>query len=128
MWCVCGHPEGYHDERGLATTKYLYFENVPMPPTRKTGVWNVRSVSSGYILGTIRWHGPWRQYTFWPAAQTLYNSDCLVAITEAVETCNRWQRNIRANLKANAALASTTSGSAAVPAPAPVVVPLDVQT
>ncbi len=84
----------------LQPTKYLRFEQVPPKPDRKTATWNVRSVSSDAHLGVIRWHGPWRQYTFWPAAQSLYNVDCLLDLADRVETCNRWQRNVRANLKA----------------------------
>ena len=82
----------------LLPTKYLRFEQVDTPPGRKTAVWNVISQSSGAILGTIRWHGPWRQYTLWPTNGTLYNVECLTDLADRLATCNRWHRNIRANL------------------------------
>ncbi len=82
----------------LRPTEYLSFEQTDNPG-RKTGVWIVRSIRSGATLGTIRWYGPWRQYCFWPTTATIFNTDCLVGIADRVETCNRWQRNIRANRK-----------------------------
>lgn len=90
----------------LAPTKYLYFEQVDNPG-RKTGVWRVRSRNSGSDLGAIRWYGPWRQYCLYPASAAIFNTDCLEAICDRIATCNRWQRNIRANLAASEA-ASTT--------------------
>jgi hypothetical protein len=81
----------------LRPTKYLSFRLVPSRPGAKTGRWEVVSQSSGVVLGTIKWYGAWRQYCFFPEGQTLYNVDCLVAVADRVETCNRWQRNIRAN-------------------------------
>jgi hypothetical protein len=81
----------------LQPTKYLRFES-EANPGRKTGVWTVVSQSSGFVLGRIAWYRPWRQYVFFPVEETLYNVDCLVAIADRVATCNRWHRNIRANL------------------------------
>lgn len=83
----------------LRPTKYLLFEQVANPG-RKTAVWNVRSVGSGAHLGAIRWHGPWRQYCFWPKGSTIFNTDCLIDITDRLATCNRMQRNIRENTRA----------------------------
>lgn len=95
------YPLGY--ENGyLAPTKYLRFEQVPNPG-RKTSVWNVISQSSGEVLGRLAWHGPCRQYVFFPEAATLYNTDCLWHITERLGTLTRWHNNIRTNTKARAA-------------------------
>jgi len=82
----------------LMPTKYLRFERVENPG-RKTMVWEVVSQSGGFVLGHIKWHGAWRQYCFFPSAETLFNTDCLDAITDRIATCNRWQRNVRANLR-----------------------------
>lgn len=83
----------------LQPTKYLSFERVDNPG-RKTMVWNVISQSSEIVLGRIAWYGPWRQYCFYPSNGTIFNTDCLIAIADRLETCNRWQRNIRENLAA----------------------------
>lgn len=57
---------------------YLTFEkDFNQSAPRKTDVWDVLSARSGERLGFIRWYGPWRQYTFWPAPDTTWNPDCL---------------------------------------------------
>jgi hypothetical protein len=93
-------PLGFQDAY-LAPTKYLYFEQLHNP-ARKTSIWKVVSRSSGDTLGHIAWRVPWRQYCFYPYADTTYSVDCLAAISDRVETCNRWQRNVRENLKTQA--------------------------
>jgi hypothetical protein len=37
------------------------------------------------ILGEIRWYGAWRQYTFRPDPETIWNTKCL----EDVQKCIR---------------------------------------
>lgn len=93
----------------LRPTKYLTFEQLANPG-RKTGIWNVRSASSGAHLGTIRWYGAWRQYCFYPTEPTIFNTDCLVEIADRLATCNRWQRNIRVNKASAAAVSVTPTG------------------
>lgn len=29
------------------------------------------------ILGEIKWYGAWRQYTFWPIGDTIWNTQCM---------------------------------------------------
>jgi len=82
----------------LAPTKYLRFENVPNPG-KKTGIWEVVSYRDA-ALGRILWFGSWRQYSFQPYGSTVFNAECLADITDRIETCNRWQRNIQANRRA----------------------------
>lgn len=43
----------------------------------KTSIWTVRNSDNGALLGEIRWHGPWRQYTFVPAPFTIFEEECL---------------------------------------------------
>jgi len=45
--------------------------------TGKTEIWDVLSLSSGFILGKIRWYGPWRQYCFMPSGNSVFNRTCL---------------------------------------------------
>ena len=78
-------------------TRYLRFERIPFPG-RKTTLWAVVSRSSGVSLGQIRWHGPWRQYVFHPAPETIFNVECMVDICDRIETLMRWRKNVRANL------------------------------
>lgn len=59
----------------------------PLPPsefmtlTEEAGTGKTRrfTVSSarGAVLGEIKWYGAWRQYAFWPAPRTIFNTGCL---------------------------------------------------
>ena len=43
----------------------------------RTKVWVVENISSGGRLGSVEWSGPWRQYVFFPMAETVFNGGCL---------------------------------------------------
>lgn len=65
-------------------SEYLVFEDNPrLSKGKKTKVILVISKSSDNVLGEIRWHGAWRQYTFQPYADTIWNIGCM----HDVETC-----------------------------------------
>lgn len=51
----------------------------------KTSKWDVLSKRHGFVLGTIKWYGAWRQYTFFPTKETLYNKDCMREIASFLE-------------------------------------------
>lgn len=63
-------------------TTYLVFEERPVEPGRKTGVWYVRATRDLSVLGVIAWFGRWRQYTFSPGFETTFNPECLRAIAD----------------------------------------------
>lgn len=48
----------------------------------KTQIYTVHNSDSGTLLGEVRWHGPWRKYTFVPAAFTVFEEDCLRDIAD----------------------------------------------
>jgi len=48
----------------------------------KTAVWNVIAKEGGYSIGQIKWFGRWRKYSFFPIADTIYESVCLQDITD----------------------------------------------
>lgn len=50
----------------------------------KTLVWDV-ATTDGALLGVVKWHGPWRKYTFHPAYDTLFEEDCLREIAQFAE-------------------------------------------
>jgi len=76
----------------LPPTRYLRFEYIKLPG-RKTSTWAVVSRSSSVKLGEIRWHSPWRQYVFFPSAETLFNVECMGDICDRIQTLMRWRRN-----------------------------------
>lgn len=69
---------------------HLAFELQPTSAKRKTKIWNVVAQEE-YRLGEVRWHAPWRRYTFHPDAKTLYDPGCLHTIADfcAIQTGER---------------------------------------
>jgi hypothetical protein len=49
---------------------------------KRTKVISVLNRNGGYILGTIKWWAPWRQYTFWPEPCMIFNRNCLNEIAD----------------------------------------------
>lgn len=43
----------------------------------KTMVWELVSGASLQTLGVIRWHGPSRQYCFFPGPSTVFSKGCM---------------------------------------------------
>ena len=37
------------------------------------------------ILGDIRWYGSWRQYAFFPEADTIWNPQCMDDVQECIK-------------------------------------------
>lgn len=68
-------------------TEYLRFLETK-PDDRKTKIVFVHSTQSGALLGEIRWFGRWRQYAFYPHALTIWNPDCLDAVSERIRILN----------------------------------------
>jgi hypothetical protein len=68
----------------ILQTEYLRFvDGIWRHPGRKTRIVDISSVRTGESLGIISWVGRWRQYAFYPQDGTIWNPDCL----EAVSTC-----------------------------------------
>jgi len=64
--------------------KYLRFVEKPRPPERKTEIYSCRNKRTDTELGVIRWHGPWRQYCYFPTVQAVYSAGCLQDITDFI--------------------------------------------
>ena len=70
-------------EGGVKTDyEYLRFVEKPRPPRRKTGIYSCRNLKSDTELGLVRWHGPWRQYCYFPIGQAIYSAGCLQDIAD----------------------------------------------
>lgn len=65
-------------------SKYLDF--ILLEQKKKTNVWNIISKSSGESLGNIKWFPRWRQYTFFPHSDTVWNKDCLNDIMDVLSS------------------------------------------
>jgi len=64
-------------------SKFLEFKQIPYEG--KTKRFEVISIKHEYCLGRISWYGAWRQYTFSPASNTVWNKDCLKDIQNFLE-------------------------------------------
>jgi hypothetical protein len=69
--------------------KYIGISWSGTSPSGKTNKYAVTSNRGGIALGEIRWHGRWRQYTFFPATETLYSRGCLRDIADFIESLRR---------------------------------------
>ncbi len=70
--------------------KYLTAE--PMNSQgRKTEVWRVLG-EDGVPIGQVKWYGPWRQYTFHPASDTVFHRGCLEDIAAFLKDLNEDHR------------------------------------
>ena len=65
--------------------KYIHFECVPTPPTRKTAIFYCHNINIGAILGVVRWHSSWRQYCFMPKDFTVFSRSCLADVQHFIQ-------------------------------------------
>ena len=75
-------------------SKYLSFHQL-LGRSQKTEVIRVQGTKD--TLGIIKWHGAWRQYCFFPKADTLYNNQCMSEIQDMLSQLNKMQREKKAN-------------------------------
>ena len=68
----------------MAKNQYMEFNKVG-GIIGKTEIWNVLSKSSGFIIGQIKWYGPWRQYCFFPSPFSVFNPECLSHIINFIK-------------------------------------------
>ena len=65
-------------------SKYLSFELVH--DTGKTKVYEISSKGHGFLLGTVKWYGRWRQYVIEPEPDTGWNKECLRDVALFLDT------------------------------------------
>ena len=70
---------------GEGVTMETYIEFDVVKDTGKTKVVDVRNMSSGFVLGQIKWYGRWRQYTFQPSPDTVFSVGCLEDINAKID-------------------------------------------
>jgi len=62
-----------------------YIEFMEVGDTGKTKIWQVLSRKTAYVLGHIRWYGPWRRYCFFPSPETVFSIDCMEVISANIK-------------------------------------------
>jgi len=70
--------EDYHLSKDHS--KYLKFTLIETKP--KTKIYAVISKSDNSRLAIVKWYSNWRCYAFYPENGTIYEDDCLNAITQ----------------------------------------------
>jgi hypothetical protein len=73
-------------------SKWIEFMPEPLASGKKTKRWAVSAKEGGDRLGSIQWYGPWRQYTFQPAANTIYERQCLRDLADFCELQTKTHR------------------------------------
>lgn len=66
-------------------SKWITFRAVACPAIRKTKIWEVMPIDLSSLLGYVKWYAAWRQYSFFPEADTVYERQCLRDIADFCE-------------------------------------------
>lgn len=80
---------------GVPKARWIRFDPVATPPSRKTKVWQVTANQGNMVLGVVLWSTGWRRYVFAPYQNTSYEQDCLRDIASFVEDETRKHKNAR---------------------------------
>jgi len=80
----------YYGAQIKANYKHIYFEMEPLKEGKKTTFFFIRSNNTlGSLLGSICWHGHWRQYVMETLDNMIFNNQCLRDIAEFIDNINR---------------------------------------
>lgn len=72
--------------------KWMAYEEVEPAKPRRTRIISVVNRRSRLSLGLLKWYGPWREYSFFPYPNTLFNNGCMRSISGALDTLNIQQK------------------------------------
>lgn len=62
--------------------KYIRFAFINQSDSGKTKIWEVMTVDGQTVLGSVKWFGRWRKYSFAPASDTVFEEQCLRDIAD----------------------------------------------
>ncbi len=57
-----------------------FMESLCVDDSGKTFTFQILNKKSGFVLGYVKWYGPWRQYCFFPCPESVFNHWCLKEI------------------------------------------------
>jgi hypothetical protein len=61
---------------------------IEIPEEKKTKTIQLCSKISGFVLGYIKWYGPWRQYCFLPSPSSVFSLGCMRDISAKINELN----------------------------------------
>ena len=64
---------------------YKYIHMVVIGFLPKTTIYSVNTNSNNDRIGIIKWYSMWRQYCFFPEADTVWNKECLNDVNEFIQ-------------------------------------------
>jgi len=68
--------------------------------THKTPMWTLRKDDSrglAHLLGIVKWHGPWRGFTFFPENNTVWAPGCLEFVAKFITHVKKMRAKRLAN-------------------------------
>ena len=65
--------------------KYKYIEFIIKEQKPKTKVFSCLNINNQYELGIVKWHGPWRQYCYFPTTAAMYSQGCMKDISSFIK-------------------------------------------
>ena len=76
-------------DRHSQESKYLNFTIIGKKP--KTYIIGIETKYC-ILLGTLKWHGPWRQYVFEAEPNCIFNVGCMTDVIKLTEVINKLQK------------------------------------
>jgi hypothetical protein len=64
--------------------KWIEFLESSVNIGRKTKIFLVRNKEHGSYIGEVKWYGPWRQYSFFPSPNCVFERQCLMDIAHFI--------------------------------------------
>ncbi len=82
----------------MSEPKYIKFVDVGRSKSGKTRIWEVRTREDDTFLGEIRWHAPWRCYSFFVSSRHgefdfVFEKRCLRDLADFCENETYHQKN-----------------------------------
>lgn len=62
---------------------------------KKTKTFFILSKENRDVLGSIKWYGAWRKYSFFPADNTLFESQCMMDIVEFMNSLMEERKELK---------------------------------
>ena len=66
--------------------EYIHMSWAGPSKSGKTQVYTVYNSRSGERIGTVKWFGRWRQYTFLPDVDSVYSAGCLRDVADFIKS------------------------------------------
>jgi len=69
--------------------KFFTVECLPVAAGHRTPRYMIRNNRSGDLLGVIAWYASWRQFCFFPEADTVWSNGCLADVQDAIKSAEQ---------------------------------------